>query len=371
MLKKKVFLNKPISYIMELVINKKRVIFMKANIKRREIHPASGAILMALGIFLYADVEAFPLIAQNVGGMLLISVWLISVGLLFSFVKQFSRREWRDMVLHHPVRFFMMGTWVAGIFVLCQVTLKYFPESFHVIQVLVILNTFLCFLFLGGSLIHFYSLLKEQFISSIHGIILLSTVTTQALVVTWAKMFSLPLEVLLFGVVLGGLFYLCGVWCLSLRYLCGRNWSLKNDWKNTNCILHGALSITGLALVSTQALSATGLLLLWLAVLLILLSVETIEIVRAVKRVQAYGWRKGLFTYDVSQWSRNFTFGMFYAFSIALPERQSSIALIEQIQHHFIFLWSWIVILLLSVEVFLWLGSISLSMREKEPTILQ
>ncbi|WP_371019017.1 hypothetical protein [Pseudalkalibacillus sp. JSM 102089] len=342
---------------------------MKANIKRREIHPASGAILMALGIFLYADVEAFPLIARNFGGMLLIGVWLISVSLLSSLVLQFSRREWRETVLHHPVRFFMMGTWVAGIFVLCQVTLKYFPESFYVIQILVILNTFLSFLFLGGSLIHFYSLLKEQSTASIHGIILLSTVTTQALVVTWAKMFALPLEVLMFGVVLGGLFYLCGTWCLSLRYLRGRNWSLKNDWKNTNCILHGALSITGLALVSTQALSATVSFFLWIAILLILLSVETIEIIRAVKRVQAYGWRKGLFTYDVSQWSRNFTFGMFYAFSIALPERQNSIALIDQFQHHFIFLWSWVVILLLCLEVILWIGSLSL--REKEPTTLQ
>ncbi|WLR59151.1 hypothetical protein [Guptibacillus hwajinpoensis] len=344
---------------------------MKANINRREIHPASGAILMALGIFLYADVEAFPLIDQHIGWMLLIGVWLISVGLATSLVPQFSRKEWREMILHHPVRFFAMGTWVAGIFVLCQVTLKYFPESFHVIQVLAVLNSILCFLFLGGSIIHINALLKKQSVSSVHGIILLSTVTTQAMVITGAKLFSMPFEVLMFGVMLGGLFYLCGVWCLSYRYMKGKNWSLKDDWKNTNCILHGALSITGLALVSTQALSATVSFFLWIAILLILLSVEAIEIVRAFKRVQVYGWRSGLFTYDVSQWSRNFTFGMFYAFSMALPERQNSIAFIDPFQHHFMSLWSWVVILLLCLEVFLWIGSISLSMREKEPTILQ
>lgn len=344
---------------------------MKVNINRREIHPASGAILMALGIFLYADVEAFPLIEQNVGWRLLIGVWLISLGLLSTLVPQFSRKEWREMVLHHPVRFFAIGTWIAGIFVLCQVTLKYFPESFHVIQVLDILNTFLCFLFLGGSLIHFNALLKKQSTSSIHGIILLSTVTTQALVVTWAKMFSIPSEVLMFGVILGGLFYLCGVWCLSYRYMCGKNWSLKEDWKNTNCIIHGALSITGLALVSTQAVSAIVISLLWIAVLLVLLSVETIEIARGVKRVQAYGWRKGLFTYDVSQWSRNFTFGMFYAFSMAMPDTQSSITFIDHLQHHFLLLWSWVVLLLLCVEVFLWVGSCFLSIREKSSTILK
>ncbi|WP_273834246.1 hypothetical protein [Guptibacillus sedimenti] len=89
----------------------------------------------------------------------------------------------------------------------------------------------------------------------------------------------------------------------------------------------------------------------------LLKEVETIEIVKAVKRVQVYGWQQGLFMYDVSQWSRNFTFGMFYAFSMAISDRQNSISFIDQFQHHFLLLWSWVVILLLWVEVFLWVGA--------------
>ncbi|MBN8209809.1 hypothetical protein JI666_13715 [Bacillus sp. NTK071] len=343
---------------------------MKINLTKREVHPASGAIMMAIGIFLYADVEAFPLIDQNVGWMFIIALYLISIRLLTSLFLQFSRNEFIEKALRHPVRFFAMGTWIAGIFVLCQVTLKYFPEWLHVIQVAAGLNTSLYVVFLFGCIIQMRALLKNQAAFSPHGIILLSTVATQSLVITWAKIYTIPVKFLLIGVIIGALFYLCSVWLINGRYLNGENWSLKDDWPNTNCILHGALSITGLALVSTQALSGTGLLLVWLAVLLVLLSVETVEIVRAVKRVLAYGWKKGLFTYDVSQWSRNFTFGMFYAFSVAMPEPHS-LTILHQFHTGFLLIWSWVVLLFLCVEIFLWASSASYSVREKEVTNLR
>ncbi|WP_377890231.1 hypothetical protein [Alkalihalobacillus sp. R86527] len=338
---------------------------MNNPINTREVHPASGAIIMALGIFLYADIEAFPFIDQYVGWIVLIGVWLLSFSLFSSLGVQFSRKDYRKEILRHPVRFFAMGTWIAGVFVLCQVTIKYFPALFYGVQVLALFNSILCFLFLGGCLLQFTTLLRKQGAFSTHGVILLSTVTIQALVITWAKIFFIPVEILIFGILFGCFFYLCGAWLISIRYMKRTNWLLKDDWANTNCILHGALSITGLALVYTQAISPTSLFLFWIIVLLVMLSVETIEIVRALERIRAYGWKRGLFTYDVSQWSRNFTFGMFYAFSTALPHPQSSLPFIVKFHTVLLPVWSWIVLLLLCVELCLW-GAVLFSERKRE-----
>jgi hypothetical protein len=60
---------------------------------------------------------------------------------------------------------------------------------------------------------------------------------------------------------------------------------------------------------------------LWLYVALVFVAVEGIEALRLWLRVREYGWRAGVGVYDVSQWARNFTFGMFYAFTAAALER--------------------------------------------------
>ena len=53
--------------------------------------------------------------------------------------------------------------------------------------------------------------------------------------------------------------------------------------------------------------------------------VELIEIARMVVRVAKYGWGQGVFSYNVSQWARNFTFGMFYIFTLLYRSRLGSV----------------------------------------------
>jgi hypothetical protein len=101
----------------------------------------------------------------------------------------------------------------------------------------------------------------------------------------------------------------------------GPGWRLERDWDNTNCILHGALSITGLAVVVGDVLPGGGLLALWIAVVIVFAAVELVELVRLGLRVHALGWRGAVLVYDPSQWARNFTVGMFYAFTAAFAER--------------------------------------------------
>lgn len=78
------------------------------------------------------------------------------------------------------------------------------------------------------------------------------------------------------------------------------------------------MSITGLAAVVTGTLPRWLVIATWRWAAGLFLAIEGIEIMRLVLRVQRKGWRRGAFVYNVAQWTRNFTYGMFYAFSLAL-----------------------------------------------------
>jgi hypothetical protein len=75
------------------------------------------------------------------------------------------------------------------------------------------------------------------------------------------------------------------------------------------------MAITGLTAVLTGTAPFTLCLAIWCYAAFVFVLVEGLEIARAGLRVRSLGWREGLFTYHVSQWARNFTFGMFYAFT--------------------------------------------------------
>jgi hypothetical protein len=154
-----------------------------------------------------------------------------------------------------------------------------------------------------------------------NGVILLTTVATQAVAFPAVRLFpdAVPVREIAYALLALGLAcYLAGAVLIFRRYLAGPRWRLATDWENTNCILHGALSISGFAAVVSGAVGTGLLAAYWAMTLVVFVVVETIELGRLVTRVRAYGWREGVLVYDVSQWARNFTFGMFYAFTVAL-----------------------------------------------------
>ena len=54
--------------------------------------------------------------------------------------------------------------------------------------------------------------------------------------------------------------------------------------------------------------------------------VESMEVIRLRLRVGAHGWRSAVVIYHPAQWARNFTFGMFYTFTLALAGDRSATA---------------------------------------------
>lgn len=314
----------------------------------KKIEPATGAIVMANGIFLIGAVEAFPVLDDPLGkyfAFILLIVWIF---IYKSLSVQFFHRDFLIPFIQHPVNSFVIGTWIAGVSVLCNVFIRYFPGILMLTQAMAILNTFLFLFFLLNCFYNFWQLLSEHRNYPVHGAILLSTVGTQSIIVLLNNVFfQLPTYLAVVIIILGFIFYVAGMILIGFRYIREKDWTIADDWANTNCIIHGALSITGLAIVTTNTFSPSFITVFWIVVFVLLILVEIVEIIRIILRVRLYGWNKGIFTYDVTQWSRNFTFGMFYTFSLVMhlnpyypiPDK------LYHFQEAFMGFWAWIVLL--------------------------
>ncbi|WP_175614866.1 hypothetical protein [Piscibacillus halophilus] len=320
----------------------------------KRIDPAAGAIIMANGIFLYGGVQAFPIIDQNLGKLLSILLFLAWLVIYWRLSVQFFQKDFLRPFLNNPIQSFTIGTWIAGVSVLCNVLLKYYPAALPFLQGMAVTNVLLWAVFLVTMIKSFKKLLTKQ-TKTLHGVILLSTVGTQSIVILLKNLFNwIPImfvEVLVF---LGIGFYVLGIYLLTRRYVL-THWTLIEDWKNTNCIIHGALSITGLAMVTAQLMTTSFMVGFWLFVLTLVILVEGIELARAYQRVKKLGFSQGIWTYHISQWSRNFTFGMFFAFTVALNESSAYQLPKGLIQFQDILLPLWAKIVLLSLVLQIWL----------------
>lgn len=322
----------------------------------RKIEPASAAIVMAIGIFLLGTIEAFPFLNIHVGKFLafmLLVIWIIVYGWL-SY--QFFHQDFLIPFIKHPVQSFAMGTWIAGVSVLCNVFLEYFPNIIKVTQMMALLNSMLWILFFVTCMVNFKKLLFDAHDFPMHGILLLSTVGTQSIIVLLHNVFfQLPDIFSETMIVVGLVFYGVGIYLITRWTIQKKNWTITEDWTNTNCIIHGALSITGFAMVTTQTFTPMIVHILWVITFVLLVCVECLELFRASKRIRTYGWKKGIFSYDVTQWSRNFTFGMFYVFTLLMLK--NPIYLLSQGFHSFqtyvIDFWAWVVLIALLIEAVL------------------
>ena len=317
----------------------------------------SGAIVMAIGIFINGALVHFPLLNTGYARSLAMLLFILLLFIVASYVR--DAVQGRAFTIHfaHPVTSFAVGTWIAGTSV-CGVTLcQRLPEWRPLVQVLVIGNIGLWLYFVSRMVRNFIQLFATGFWRNVHGVLLLSTVSTQSLVVVWKAAFGASWGYQLIApwvIALGVLFYCVSFYLIVRRYVGeGRGFDLDKGWFNTNCIIHGAMSITGLASVVSGVVPTHLTLLLWLWVIFWFVVVEVVELARAGQRLRRYGLAEGLLVYDPTQWSRNFTFGMLYAFTLNFDlgsnvAADSFLRLLHQaILHSF----AWVVLALLLVEI--------------------
>lgn len=319
---------------------------------------AIGAPVMALGIFGAAALQRLPggAAATGVVAAGAVVIWLaIAVALVLSI----SRRG-ASFYTAPVLASFGLGTWVAASAVIARMVMLAAPALGWAARGFFLVSVALWLWLLPLALRNFARLAVNA-PAKPSGVILLATVATQAVALMALRLFAdmsavrwIATALIAFGI----LCYAIGLALILQRYG-GERWRLADDWDNSNCILHGALSISGLAAVISGNFTAAALLAFWLIVIAVFVVVEAIELLRLRVRVKALGWRAGLFVYDISQWARNFTFGMFYAFTLAFAERVPSLAahsLVERLRSAILAGGQYVVLLLLLAEtvVMLW-----------------
>lgn len=324
---------------------------------------AAGSIVMALGIFIQG-------VWQNISGYSPESIWTrglviitacIWVYLLINYISSlrngyFVQEHWTD-----PVMRFAMGTWVAG----TSTLLITIYTSFHIgwiqgsIRLIAILNIGLWLLVLYAMCLGWYQILRQSQIKRVHGTILLSTVSTQSIVLMSSQIYTAEYIASWLNqiiIILGLIFYLFSVGLIVHRYWHDRH-RIVQDWTDTNCILYGALAITGVAVHASHVWSTMALIVLWWITFMILLVVELIELIRAGQRIIKKGWRYGIGIYNTVQWTRVFTLGMFYLFTMRLSlldHPYVKLKWVIGIHHSILNSGAWIISLLLVIEVIFW-----------------
>jgi hypothetical protein len=326
--------------------------------KKIYIKTSSMAIVMAFGITVQGVIlncfgEDF--FYGNYGKLLSWITLLLWGYFSFSFfISGFNIRKFKQLHYANPVNRFGIGTWVAGTS-LCGILLYEQLVKWEYVAIIIsYLNLFLWFVFIIIALKGFIEIHKTNQFPKVHGILLLTTVSTQSIVILFNTIYHqvpalFDIALISFGICL----YLISLFFIIKRY-CRHTWTVEKDWNNTNCILHGAISITGLACIVSGAVSYSAILFLWGCAILLLLFVEALEGYRLTRRIKLYGIRKAIFTYNVTQWSRIFTFSMFYTFSILL---NSHSVFISSIQHIIKIIGTWIIFSLLFFELIIYFYS--------------
>ncbi|WP_455381713.1 SLAC1 family transporter [Salinispira pacifica] len=347
----------PRAALLALVFLAIRLLFMK-NIPSPT---PSGAIVMAIGIFVNGALFYFEPQGGRVGHALALILFLLLLFIAASYLADAIQGRAFERHFANPIAGFAVGTWVAGTSVCCIALSQRLPTWRPFVQILVIGNVLLWLYFAYRSVRNFALLSRTDAGSRVHGVLLLSTVSTQSLVIVWKAAFGGSAAyraaapwIILIGVA----FYAASFALIVRRYLRERgSFDLDRSWFNTNCIIHGAMSITGLASAVSGVVSPDLQLSIWIWVLFWFIMVEAIEIGRAVKRVREQGWVRGLFVYDPTQWSRNFTFGMLYAFTtnFDIGRTAASGTFLVPLRTLLLSLFPWVVLALLLAETALFL----------------
>ncbi len=270
------------------------------------------ATVMAGGIFLLA---AAPFLLDRLSrpdlaaGMLRAGMWLLAVLYVYiavRFVLQLRRDPkvlWAFTADH-----FAIGTWVAGTNVFARVIQPTYPV---VGKGLTIAGWILALVYAYWVAVAIgHTTLFER----VNGVSFLLTVAIQSVVITSGAFLAEPSE----GV-LRGLFVLNVFGLLVYAFCFSRVWALSTvrrqieAWAPVNNITHGALSISVLAAETLAAKMATP-------PILLLRAVETVWAVSACFFVTALLLEVGLaasgrdlLSFRVSNYARNFTYGMFFA----------------------------------------------------------
>ncbi|WPP43422.1 hypothetical protein SK066_10990 [Paenibacillus hunanensis] len=321
---------------------------------------AAGSMVMALGIYMqgvwtYASGQAPQSFLSRVLILGIVLVWLY---LLASYVTSIRLATFYRDHLADPVQRFAVGTWVAGTATLLinlysSFQIAWLQESIHIMATL---NIALWLFYICYAIMGWYRLMIDTSSARVDGTVLLPAVATQSLVLLCHQVFALSLGkgFTRSFIIVGLVCYAIGISIMIWRYYRSTTWNIE-AWKITNCIVYGALAISGAAISLTEAWSGQVAYMLWWIVLLLVIFIESVEAAYAIKRIRQHGWRHGVGRYHTAQWTRLFTLGMFYFLTLHTIAPAANPSFTQILHHIVLVVGAWGITLLLIVELGLWL----------------
>lgn len=285
------------------------------------IHTSTMAAIMAFGIIIYGVLPSFfgTIFFDSTFAVILLTIVLaLWISFWFSLLLSMVQRKWKALHYTNPINRFGIGTWIAASSTCGILMIQYFPYLRTLIIALSAIHLLVWIFYCILSIDAFITIGRKRTDKQVHGILLLTTVSTQSMILFFQTVFpNFPHRLTTTLLVIGLGFYMVSLFFILKRY--GTTaWSIETDWNNTNCIVHGALSITGVAGIVSGALTDPILMALWSVTIILFILVEIVEVYRLHRLVKGFGWKEAIGTYDVSQWSRIFTFSMFYTFTALL-----------------------------------------------------
>lgn len=318
------------------------------------IPTTSGSIVMAMGILFAGIISTMPFFTTTMGQGLVIVLSSIYGIIISRFLLDLKKKIFFENHLKDPINSFTIGTWVAATSIIV-LNIHYFSTRFVIESwVLYSIALIIWCVYLGIVVRNYIVIMRDPtYLKKVQGAILLPSVATQSLVIVGTTLFKtdLPVEVELGMVGIGFILYMVSIILMILSFTKRTiNYTILN-WENTNCIIHGALSSAGFVLCLNNSSLGKWLVYYWLFVSVIVLLVEWFELSRSIMRIKNLGIEKGIFVYHPSQWSRNFTLGMYVNFTNHLP----NITLFESVRSTVVTVGKYLVFILFVVEVLLYM----------------
>jgi len=281
---------------------------------------AAGSIVMAVGIFSLGALQKLPFYTPFIAKLITLELSIIWLYIIASYLICYFKQHF-SIHMNRISNQFSIGTWVAGNATLGILILQEFPSWRMIILILSIL-TMAIWIWYICLVVNNLSKMNKKLYNVHIGSILLATVSTQSIVLlfNFVTFDSTPTIVNQILLIFGCMFYIVGLIIIMRHHFHISYRKSIIHWDNTNCIIHGAASITGLAGLMTHTVPIVVIIFIWIWTSCLFFLVEGISVVKIVKRIQKGGLLRGVLKYNISQWTRNFTYGMYYAFSLSLFE---------------------------------------------------
>ena len=316
--------------------------------KNRPPIPASGNIIMAIGLLTLYGLPSYH-VNNFVERVFALELFVLCGYFFMTYLHGYINDIW---ILQRLPDRIAMGTWVSAAAIVALVIDYYLPLLHGFIIFLGLFSVIMWLFYLGY-------LAKEVIFPTVHrqyektmSIYFLSVISTQAVVLLIDGVFGGDVPAHAYQlIILFGLFMYMIIFMFGMKHLLQEMINRESVvWHNNNCFYYGAIAITGLTMINTQVMPADLIVMSWWWSLMCLLIVESVEIIRGVIRIYSKGVCDGIFVYDTTQWARNFSIGVFYAFTYQVYsnayEQNSITSFVKIYGHHMI-------VILLVIELLL------------------